>query len=55
VAVIGANATSDPAQLEDTAAHLANFTRFGLNAAEWLELLGRAQAESTALRVTFGD
>jgi HD-like signal output (HDOD) protein len=30
-------------------------TLFGLNAAEWLELLGRAQAESTALRVTFGD
>ena len=33
VAVIGANACFDPAQLEQTAAHLANFTRFGLNAA----------------------
>ncbi len=55
VAVIGAYASADPAQLEDTAAHLAEFTRFGLNAASWLELLGRAQAESIALRVTFGD
>jgi putative nucleotidyltransferase with HDIG domain len=55
VAVIGATASSDPVQLEETAGHLANFSRFGLNAAAWLELLGRAQAESTALRVTFGD
>jgi len=55
VAVIGANAASDPAQLPDTAAHLAEFTHYGLDAASWLELLARAQAESTALRVTFGD
>jgi HD-like signal output (HDOD) protein len=55
VAVIGANASADPLQLEETAAHLANFSRFGFNATEWLELLVRAQAESTALRVTFGD
>jgi HD-like signal output (HDOD) protein len=55
VAVIGAYASSDPAQLADTAAHLGEFTRFGLDAAAWLELLGRAQAESVALRVTFGD
>jgi len=55
VAVIGANACLDPTQLEESAAHLAQFTRFELNAAAWLELLGRAQAESTALRVTFGD
>ena len=55
VAVIGANAASDPAQLADTAAHLAQFTHYGLDAEAWLELLGRAQAESTALRVTFGD
>ncbi len=55
VAVIGAYASADPLQLADAAAHLAEFTRFGLNAVSWLELLGRAQAESIALRVTFGD
>ena len=55
VAVLGTNASFNPAQLAETAAHLAQFTRFGLDAAAWLELMERAQAESTALRVTFGD
>lgn len=55
VAVIGTHAAGDPAQLADTATHLAEFTRFGLDAAAWRELLERAQTESTALRVTFGD
>lgn len=55
VAVIGTNASFNPAPLAQTAAHLAEFTRFELDAAAWLELMERAQAESTALRVTFGD
>ena len=55
VTVIGAHAAADPAQLEDTAAHLAEFTHFDLDAAAWLEHLGRAQQQSSALRVTFGD
>ena len=54
-AVIGTNAAFNPAQLADTAAYLAQFTRFGLDVAAWLELMERAQVESTALRVSFGD
>lgn len=55
VAVIGVNAAADPARLGATAAQLAEFTHYGLDAAAWLELLGRARQESMALRVTFGD
>ncbi|MGB8692227.1 MAG: HDOD domain-containing protein [Steroidobacteraceae bacterium] len=54
-AVIGTHAAGNPAELADTATHLAEFTRFGLNATAWCELLECAQTESTALRVTFGD
>jgi HD-like signal output (HDOD) protein len=53
--VIGTSAAFNPTQLAGTAAHLAEFTRFGLDATAWLELMERAQAESTVLRVTFGD
>jgi HD-like signal output (HDOD) protein len=38
-----------------TAEHLATFSRFGLPAPAWQELLDRAYAETMALRVTFGD
>lgn len=54
-AVIGTHAAGQPAQLADTATHLAEFTRFELNAVAWRELLECAHSESTALRVTFGD
>jgi hypothetical protein len=37
------------------AAHLEEFSRFGLDAGRWLELLQRARLESAALRNAFGE
>jgi len=54
-AVIGASAAGDSTRSEQTAAHLATFARFGQSSAAWRELLERAHADSTALRVSFGD
>jgi len=51
-AVVGANAAGS---LEEAAAVLSTYTRFGLDAAAWLALLDQALAESAALRATFGD
>ena len=54
-AIIGTASAVDSAQREQTAVHLAAFSRFGLEAQAWRELLAQAHAESTALRVMFGD
>ena len=52
VAVIGSGVEQDAGQV---AAHLAEFSRFGLDAGRWLELLQRARLESAALRNAFGE
>jgi HD-like signal output (HDOD) protein len=52
VAVIGSGVQQDAGQV---AAHLAEFSRFGLDAGRWLELLQRARLESAALRNAFGE
>jgi HD-like signal output (HDOD) protein len=51
-AVIGANAPGPPAP---TAAHLATFARFSIDAAGWSALIEKARSQSVALRATFGE
>jgi HD-like signal output (HDOD) protein len=52
VAVIGSGVEQDA---EQVAGHLAAFSRFGLDAQRWLELLLRARLESASLRNAFGE
>ena len=52
VAVAGTGVDQD---VEQVAAHLAAFSRFGLDAHHWLDLLQRARLESAALRTAFGE
>jgi HD-like signal output (HDOD) protein len=51
-ALLGAGAGQDAGR---AAAQLAEFARFGMDAARWLELLQRAQLESVTLRAAFGE
>ena len=48
-------ATGAPDSLEVTAGHLAQFSRFGLDADAWLQLLQRTREVTTTLRAIFGD
>jgi len=52
-AAIIANAAPDP--LEETAQHLAAFSRFGLDAAGWLQLMQQTREATAAIRMMFGD
>jgi HD-like signal output (HDOD) protein len=52
VAVIGTGVEHD---VDQVAAHLAEFSRFSLDADRWLALLQRARLESAALRSAFGE
>jgi HD-like signal output (HDOD) protein len=51
-AVIGA---ADGQDIAPVAEHLAAFSRFGMDAARWGQLLERARLESAALRNAFGE